>query len=92
MTWQKTRVKEVSAQGLEAMIKSMSFRRTHLRYDGTDSVDRCRFRRCRNDERRRSKRLHRQRFGFVPEGRKLVVDALAVEAVSALQKQSLIQK
>ena len=84
MTWQKTRVKEVSAQGLEAMIKSMSFRRTHLRYDGTDSsmvvdiADAAKMKTTFED-------LHRQRFGFVPEGRNLVIDALAVEVVGVTE-------
>ncbi|MDA8637552.1 hydantoinase B/oxoprolinase family protein [Rhodospirillales bacterium] len=75
----KDAVKEVSAQGLGDE-KIDVYRRIHLRYDGTDSVivvdlaDAATMK-------ENFEALHRQRFGFVPEGRKLVVEALAIEAV-----------
>ncbi|MDA0997213.1 MAG: hydantoinase B/oxoprolinase family protein, partial [Proteobacteria bacterium] len=76
-------VAEVAGQGVEAaMIETV--RKAHLRYDGTDSaipvtvaaaaVMQSEF-----------ESLHRQRFGFVPEGRKLVVEALAVEAIGVTE-------
>jgi 5-oxoprolinase (ATP-hydrolysing) len=75
----KDAVKEVSAQGLGDE-KIDVYRRIHLRYDGTDSiivVDLADAATMKEN----FEALHRQRFGFVPEGRKLVVEALAIEAV-----------
>ncbi len=75
--------KEVKSQGIDD--KSItSYRRIHLRYEGTDSAlvvsldDAAKMAAEFED-------LHRQRFGFVPEGRKLVMEALAVEAVGATE-------
>lgn len=70
---------EVARQGVDDK-RVQIFRRMHLRYDGTDSalvVDVSSAVKMKSD----FESLHRQRFGFVPEGRTLVVEALAVEAV-----------
>jgi len=79
----KDAIKEVTSQGIEGD-QVETFRRTHLRYDGTDSsmvvdiADAAKMKTTFED-------LHRQRFGFVPEGRNLVIDALAVEVVSVTE-------
>ncbi|MEQ8318873.1 MAG: hydantoinase B/oxoprolinase family protein [Rhodospirillales bacterium] len=74
---------EVSSQGIvEKQISD--HRRAHLRYEGTDSALVVNV----ADAETMSQEfedLHRQRFGFVPEGRKLVIEALAVEAVGATE-------
>lgn len=75
----KDAVREVSAQGLGDENIDV-YKRIHLRYDGTDSVivvDLADATAMKDN----FEALHRQRFGFVPEGRKLVIEALAVEAV-----------
>lgn len=75
----KDAVAEVTTQGLNDDQVDV-YRRMHLRYDGTDSVivvdlaDAAAMQ-------ENFETLHRQRFGFVPEGRKLVIEALAIEAV-----------
>lgn len=75
----KDAIAEVAAQGMDDD-KVDVYRRIHLRYDGTDSVivvdlaDAAAMQ-------QNFETLHRQRFGFVPEGRKLVIEALAIEAV-----------
>lgn len=75
----KDAIAEVATQGLGDDQVEVH-RRIHLRYDGTDSVivvdlaDAATMKET-------FETLHRQRFGFVPEGRKLVIEALAVEAV-----------
>lgn len=75
--------KEVKSQGIDD--KSItSYRRIHLRYEGTDSALVVSL----SDAATMAsefEELHRQRFGFVPEGRKLVMEALAVEAVGATE-------
>ncbi len=75
--------KEVKSQGIEDK-NITAYRRVHLRYDGTDSalvvsLDDAAKMAAEFEE------LHRLRFGFVPEGRKLVMEALAVEAVGATE-------
>jgi len=75
--------KEVKSQGI-ADKNIASYRRIHLRYEGTDSALVVSL----NDAAAMAAEfedLHRQRFGFVPEGRKLVMEALAVEAVGATE-------
>ncbi len=75
----KDAIAEVTTQGLGDDQVEVH-RRIHLRYDGTDSVivvdlaDAATMQEM-------FETLHRQRFGFVPEGRKLVIEALAIEAV-----------
>lgn len=74
---------EVSSQGI-AEKQISDHRRAHLRYEGTDSALVVNV----ADAETMSQEfedLHRQRFGFVPEGRKLVIEALAVEAVGATE-------
>ena len=75
--------KEVKSQGIDDK-NITAYRRVHLRYDGTDSalvvsLDDAAKMAAEFEE------LHRLRFGFVPEGRKLVMEALAVEAVGATE-------
>ena len=74
---------EVSSQGIDDKQVS-THHRAHLRYDGTDSslVVNVADAAAMASE---FETLHRQRFGFVPEGRKLVIEALAVEAVGATE-------
>ncbi len=60
-------------------------RRVHLRYDGTDTsliVDLADAATMTAD----FEAQHRQRFGFVPDGRALVIDALAVEAIGVTER------
>lgn len=79
----KDAVAEVATQGLDDNEVAV-YRRIHLRYDGTDSVivvdlsDAAAMQ-------ENFENLHRQRFGFVPEGRKLVIEALAIEAVGVTE-------
>ncbi|WNJ99315.1 hydantoinase B/oxoprolinase family protein [Thalassospiraceae bacterium LMO-JJ14] len=74
---------EVRSQGIEEK-QITDHRRAHLRYEGTDSAlvvnvaDAVTMT-------KEFEELHRQRFGFVPEGRKLVIEALDVEAVGATE-------
>ncbi len=60
-------------------------RKVHLRYDGTDTslivgLDDAASMQADFEAQ------HRQRFGFVPEGRTLVIDALAVEAIGMTER------
>ena len=75
----KDAIAEVAAQGLGDEQVEV-YRRIHLRYDGTDSVIVVDLADA-GTMKETFESLHRQRFGFVPEGRKLVIEALAVEAV-----------
>ncbi|MGJ3258365.1 MAG: hydantoinase B/oxoprolinase family protein [Rhodospirillales bacterium] len=74
---------EVTSQGI-ADKNITEHRRVHLRYEGTDSAlvvtlaDAAAMAAEFED-------LHRLRFGFVPEGRKLVMEALATEVVGATE-------
>ena len=70
---------EVVGQGIAEDTVALHLR-VHLRYDGTDSalvVDLA----DADTMRAAFESQHRTRFGFVPEGRKLVIEALAAEAV-----------
>ncbi len=74
---------EVVNQGVaDSMIEIV--RKAHLRYEGTDSAIPVSVAKA-VDMQAEFETLHRQRFGFVPEGRKLVVEALAVEAIGATE-------
>ncbi|HSO41521.1 MAG TPA: hydantoinase B/oxoprolinase family protein, partial [Rhodospirillales bacterium] len=72
---------EVEAQGVAADIVSV-LRRVHLRYAGTDTALQVAFAGL-NEMETAFTRLHRQRFGFVMEGRGLIAEAVSVEAVGA---------
>ena len=72
---------EVTSQGMEQKYIS-THKRAHLRYDGTDSAIVVTIGNA-EAMAKEFEDLHRQRFGFVPEGRKLVIEALAVEVVGA---------
>lgn len=74
---------EVTSQGI-ADKRITTHNRAHLRYDGTDSAIVVNVSNA-ADMAREFEDLHRQRFGFVPEGRKLVIEALAVEVVGATE-------
>ncbi|MEX0694101.1 MAG: hydantoinase B/oxoprolinase family protein [Rhodospirillales bacterium] len=74
---------EVTSQGI-ADNRITVHNRAHLRYDGTDSAIVVTVSNA-ADMAREFEDLHRQRFGFVPEGRKLVIEALAVEVVGATE-------
>lgn len=79
----KDAIAEVAAQGMDDD-KVDVYRRVHIRYDGTDSnivVDLADAATMQQN----FETLHRQRFGFVPEGRKLVIEALAIEAVGVTE-------
>ena len=74
---------EVTSQGI-AEKRITTHNRAHLRYDGTDSAIVVSISNA-ADMAKEFEDLHRQRFGFVPEGRKLVIEALAVEVVGATE-------
>ncbi|MBL8658207.1 MAG: hydantoinase B/oxoprolinase family protein, partial [Rhodospirillales bacterium] len=70
---------EVEGQGVAAVDVAV-LRRVHLRYKGTDTALIVPFGAA--DEMSAAfAELHRQRFGFVMEGRDLIVEAISVEAV-----------
>ncbi len=72
---------EVAAQGVAAS-QIRTFARVHIRYEGTDTsllVELAPAAQMIAD----FERLHRQRFGFVAQGRGLTVEAVSVEAVGA---------
>ncbi len=75
--------REVRDQGIAAEAIA-SHCKVHLRYAGTDTalaVDLAGPDSMRQD----FERIHRQRFGFLPAGRSLVVESLTVEAVGATE-------
>jgi 5-oxoprolinase (ATP-hydrolysing) len=76
-------IAEVAGQGIDAA-QIATHRRAHLRYDGTDSTIEVDVGDAAGMQ-QEFEALHRQRFGFVPEGRKLVVEALAVESVGVTE-------
>jgi len=74
---------EVADQGVEADRISV-LRKAHLRYEGTDTallIDVGAI----GDMRRDFEDAHRQRFGFISEGRGMVVEALSIEAVGVTE-------
>jgi 5-oxoprolinase (ATP-hydrolysing) len=70
---------EVAEEAISLLCK------VHLRYTGTDTalpVDLA----DREEMRRSFETMHRRRFGFLPVGRGLIVEALTVEAVGAAEE------
>ena len=70
---------EVAGQGIDPE-NIQTKRHAHLRYDGTDSTLEVGVADAASMQ-AEFEAQHRQRFGFVPEGRNLVIEALSVEAV-----------
>ena len=71
--------REVTSQGIsEDALKTL--KRAHLRYEGTDSSIEVTVADAKAMQ-EEFETLHRQRFGFVPEGRGLVIEALTVEVI-----------
>ena len=75
---------EILAQGVPAERLSLH-KRVHLRYQGTDTalqVDLSDL----DDMRAAFETTHKQRFGFIVEGRQLVAEAVSVEAVGTTEQ------
>ena len=75
---------EILAQGVSAERLSLH-KRVHLRYQGTDTalqVDLSDL----DDMRAAFETTHKQRFGFIVEGRQLVAEAVSVEAVGTTEQ------
>ena len=75
---------EILAQGVPAERLSLH-KRVHLRYQGTDTalqVDLSDL----DDMRTAFETTHKQRFGFIVEGRQLVAEAVSVEAVGTTEQ------
>ncbi|MGC1306388.1 MAG: hydantoinase B/oxoprolinase family protein [Phormidesmis sp.] len=60
-------------------------RRVHLKYDGTDSTLLVDFDRAERMQ-QQFEAQHRQRYGFVAEGKALVVEAISIELVAQMQQ------
>ena len=72
-------IREVAEQGVDEQDIAM-VRRVHVRYEGTDSSLPVVFGAV--DEMRRAfETAHRQRFGFIAESRRLLVEAVSLEAI-----------
>ncbi len=72
---------EVAAQGI-APAEITVLKRVHLRYEGTDSALVAGFGSL-EEIVADFERLHRQRYGFVVEGKRLIVEAVSVEVVGS---------
>ena len=75
--------REVTSQGIDEDALQ-TLKRAHLRYEGTDSSIEVTVADAKAMQ-EEFETLHRQRFGFVPEGRGLVIEALTVEVIGVTE-------
>ncbi|MGB5913439.1 MAG: hydantoinase B/oxoprolinase family protein [Phormidesmis sp.] len=81
----ETELAQQSVQPTDQSTKVETRRRVHLKYDGTDSTLLVDFDTNKKMQ-QQFEASHQQRYGFVAEGKALVVEAISIELVAQTQK------